>query len=92
MNKFKANCLKVGSAFAASALSFGLLACAGSSNSENSGAVPPAVAEMRAANMAPADMPRYEAPSAPVTIFELKALDKNKQVRVVEKPTLAAPG
>lgn len=90
MNKFKANCLKVGSAFAASALSFGLLACAGSSNSENSGAVPPAVAEMRAANMAPADMPRYEAPSAPVTIFELKALDKNKQVRVVEKPTLAA--
>ena len=30
------------------------------------------------------------APSAPVAVFEMKILDENREVRIVEKPTLAA--
>lgn len=30
------------------------------------------------------------APSAPVTVFEMRIIDENREVRVVEKPTLAA--
>lgn len=88
MKNFKANCFKVGAALAASALSFGFVACAGSNNSE-SGSVPPAVAEVRGENAAPANMPRYVAPKA-VTVFEMKIVSEDKQIRVVDKPTMAA--
>lgn len=67
----------------------GLVACASSSSN-----VPPAVAEARVESNAvaepPAALSNVVMPAANVTIFELKALSDVKQVRVVEKPTLAA--
>ena len=38
----------------------------------------------------PGSAVKAAAPSAPVAVFEMKILDENREVRIVEKPTLAA--
>lgn len=78
----------VGAAALSASVSFGLSACA------SSNAVPPAVEATRAESGAvgspegPAVRPPV--PKPPVTVFEMRVIDANRQVRVVEKPTLAA--
>lgn len=75
---------KFGTLVTASALSLGLWGCAGSTpeTADDTAVQVPAPAE----NLAP----RYMAPTAPTTAFETRVVDEQHQIRVIEKPTMAA--
>lgn len=67
-------------------MAFGLAACASSSQNGGSVETSPKNAEAETAVRPPIPLP----PSAPVTVFEMKIVSADKQIRVVEKPTMAA--
>lgn len=84
MKNYTVKCFKVGAVLAASAFSFGLMSCAGS----NSGADKKTEIDSSAEMVAPV-IP-LPPPSSPVAVFEMKVVSADKQIRVVEKPTMAA--
>lgn len=84
MKNYTVKCFKVGAVLAASAFSFGLMSCAGS----NSGVDKKTEIDSSAEMVAPV-IP-LPPPSSPVAVFEMKVVSADKQIRVVEKPTMAA--
>jgi len=84
MKNFKANNFRVGAVFAASAISFGLMACAGSKSADEVASVE------KSAVSADVSVARYVAPAAPASVFGIQQVSGDKQIRVVGKPTLAA--